>query len=374
MISVLFTRNALYRLASAALLATLVLPAHAMLGFDWGKSLDEHTPEQQKPAQQKKLRQNPRKSQKVATAAFSFLPPTAKPDDKLNTDPEGLNAATAGTPSPNVHDDPLAPVSLMAVSSQPSLSQLAQQKRSADEQLNASVSVVPAREKAQSERLMAKAEALDKVNLALLWDATVEQNPMIRFSLEKLALPVDLHAKHSSQFATRTLSALITGATLGASMFSGVNISPYQNMGIYTAGDIARNLVTGQNKVVEQTLTPSELVQLAGLVDELKVSLINSYYDYKNNLTSLAAVTLDTQKHREIFELSVLQTSNPSAALASSAAYYQALQQETRLRQAAQQGRLRIERLAGVQAADKLEWQVEPKNNVAVVLESLAKP
>ncbi|MEB3206903.1 MAG: hypothetical protein VKK59_06115 [Vampirovibrionales bacterium] len=338
----------------------LVLPAHAIWGLNWHRGFHDQ-------ASKKSTSEKPN-TQRV----FSFLPPTAKPDNKVTvTSNNGLpgsaalQSATGDGNKAQLSEDPLAPVSLASMSQQPSLSQLVQQKPPADAQLNAPLSVVSDQQKNQSDdRLIAKAEALDKENLAMLWDATVEQNPMIRFSLEKLALPVDLHAKHSSQFATRTLSALITGATLGASMFSGINVSPYQNMGIYTAGDIARNLVTGQNKVVEATLTPSELVQLAGLVDELKVSLINAYYDYKNNLSTLAAVTLDTQKHRAVFEYTTFKSSNPSAALASSAAYYQALQQETRLRQSAQQNRMRIERLAGIQAADKLQWRVDAKHAV----------
>ena len=48
--------------------------------------------------------------------------------------------------------------------------------------------------------------------------ATVEKNPVIRFSLEKIMTPTDLHAKKSSQFLSKTLGVMVSGAAMLSSM------------------------------------------------------------------------------------------------------------------------------------------------------------
>ncbi|MEB3245608.1 MAG: hypothetical protein VKJ06_06460 [Vampirovibrionales bacterium] len=335
---------------SVSVLALQPLSASALWGFGKAKSAPEDKYEHSTPLT-RPCKAKPQQS-------LQFLPPSANPEDKLPvTASASPKASPLGAEGPaETPEDLLAPVALTAVEAAPSLEQIATQKRQREQLLNAAVSVVKPQEPSQAEALLAKAEALDKKNLESLWTASVELNPMIRFSLEKLALPVDLHEKHSSQFASKTLGALITGAALGASMFAGAGAGSYQNMGLMAGSDIARNLVTGRNKAVEQVLSPSELVQLAGLVDDLKVSLINAYYDYKNTLAALGPISDETTRQHDVYELSTLQTTNPSAALASSAAYYQSLQQETLARQKAQRYRMRLERLAGVEAVGQIQW------------------
>ena len=64
------------------------------------------------------------------------------------------------------------------------------------------------------EVVMQLQQKADEADLDKLWAATVQKNPVIRFSLEKIAMPADLQDSHSSQFLKKGLSAMITGATI----------------------------------------------------------------------------------------------------------------------------------------------------------------
>ena len=61
----------------------------------------------------------------------------------------------------------------------------------------------------------------DLEDIENLWNATVNNNPMISFCLKKLAIPAEQRRIHSSMFA-KSMSAIISGAALLPS-FLGMN-------------------------------------------------------------------------------------------------------------------------------------------------------
>jgi hypothetical protein len=79
---------------------------------------------------------------------------------------------------------------------------------------------------------------------------------------------------------------LISGATLAAVAVPGGGA--YRNMGAMAGGDALRNVLIDKSaKPSGLTLSSAELIQLAGLVDDLKGSLIQTYHDYRNILGTL---------------------------------------------------------------------------------------
>ena len=203
---------------------------------------------------------------------------------------------------------------------------------------------------------------VDEADLNRLWEATVERNPVIRFSLEKLATPADLGPKQSSIFMRKTLSTLISGAMMAGSYLAPTGGS-YGQMGMMGAGNALQNMVEGRTQPTPNALSPTEQIQLAGLVDELKVKLIHGYQEYRTTLQSLADSHATTMKNNNMYS-QALTSKNDLAIMAAGTAYYQALNTETALRQKAKLARLQLERLAGPVAVDDLQLAVDisPEN------------
>jgi hypothetical protein len=276
-----------------------------------------------------------------------FLPPVATINTKLETNPEALKTS----------DGEVEEVAFQAVDTQAVIRLKPKVERLAG-------SVVG---KAQSEHLQTMLELqkkVDEADLEYLWQATVEKNPVIRFSLEKLATPADLESKQSSKFLSKTLSTLISGASLASTMLPipGGN-SAYQNMGTMAAGQALQNMLVGRTRPTVGSLSATEQIQLAGLIDELKAKLIRSYQDYKNTLENLARCHEITVKNNALYS-KALASKNDMAMMATGVAYYQALLNETALRQKAKLHRLELERLAGPEAVSRLELAVHIDNSI----------
>jgi len=205
---------------------------------------------------------------------------------------------------------------------------------------------------AQVQALQDIQKKVDEADLESLWRATVEKNPVIRFSLEKLATPPDLQKKQSSKFLSKTLSLMISGATMGATMLPGA--SAYRNMGAMGVGQALQNISNGTNKPAPNTLSATEQIQLAGLIDELKGKLIQNYQDYKNTLQALAEAREITIRNNNIYS-KALAAKNDLGIMAAGSAYYQALIHETALKEKAKLYRLKLERIAGMDAVSHLE-------------------
>jgi hypothetical protein len=196
----------------------------------------------------------------------------------------------------------------------------------------------------------------DEADLALLWESTVENSPVIRFSLEKIATPTELRFKKSSVFLRKSLGMMISGASLGASLIPGG--SSYRTMGIMAGGDAMRNLTQGRMIDLSHALTPTEQIQLAGMVDDIQGRLIHTYHDYKNTLQALSNAHHLAIKNSNLFSKAKASGSDV-AVMAAGTAYYKALLNETGLRQKAIIYRLQLERLAGKETVDKLQLSVD---------------
>lgn len=182
-----------------------------------------------------------------------------------------------------------------------------------------------------------------------LWKGTVANNQVIGFALKKLATPESQRRIHSSLMA-KTLSAIISGASM-APMLLGQNYMI--QTGTYSAGKIAQNLLNRKNIPKEIPLTDTELIELAGLIENLQDKIINAYYNYKNNLALL----------KDIRERELLYSKNYAKAMEDedfleivvSSSFYQDMQlEEEKYAQLCKKYHLELQRLAGKKIVDNL--------------------
>ncbi len=198
--------------------------------------------------------------------------------------------------------------------------------------------------------LIDKQKEHDIKDLELLWKATIENNQVIEFALKKLATPESQRRIHSSLMA-KTLSAVISGASFIPSLM-GTNYGV--QTAAFSAGRLAQGLLNKKNLPTETPLTDTELIELAGMVESLQDSLINSYYNYKNALSLLkdtrSKMLLYSKNYsnaldgRDLLEISI-----------SSSLYDSMRLQEFNLEQSAKKYHIQLQRLAGKKAVDALE-------------------
>ena len=190
----------------------------------------------------------------------------------------------------------------------------------------------------------------DIKDLEILWKATIENNQVIEFALKKLATPESQRRIHSSLMA-KTLSAVVMGASFVPSLMG-------SNYGVQTAafsaGRLAQGLLNKKNVPKETPLTDTELIELAGMVEDLQDALISSYYNYKNTLSLLkdtrSKMLLYSKNYsnaldgKDILEISI-----------SSSLYDSMKLREFTLEQSAKKYHIQLQRLAGKKAVDSLE-------------------
>ena len=199
----------------------------------------------------------------------------------------------------------------------------------------------------------------DLKDLELLWKGTVENNQVIEFALKKLVTPESQRRIHSSLMA-KTLSAIISGASFVPSLMG-------SNYGIQTAafsaGRLAQGLLNRKTLPTETPLTDTELIELAGMVEDLQDALISSYYNYKNTLSLLkdtrSKMLLYSKNYsnaldgKDILEISI-----------SSSLYDSMKIREFTLEQSAKKYHIQLQRLAGKKAVDSLELYQYDFNNM----------
>ena len=190
----------------------------------------------------------------------------------------------------------------------------------------------------------------DVKDLELLWKGTVENNQVIEFALKKLATPESQRRIHSSLMA-KTLSAIISGASFVPSLM-GTNYGV--QTAAFSAGRLAQGLLNRNNIPKETPLTDTELIELAGMVEDLQDALISSYYNYKNTLSLLkdtrSKMLLYSKNYsnaldgKDILEISISLSLYDSMRL-----------REFTLEQNAKKYHIQLQRLAGKKAVDSLE-------------------
>ena len=191
--------------------------------------------------------------------------------------------------------------------------------------------------------------------MEIIWTATVSNNPIIKFTLEKLAIPEEQRRIHSSLMA-KSLSAIISGASILPS-FLGMNYAVQSAS--YATARLANNLINKKNNniLMNSPLTDTEAIELAGLIEDLQDEIVIAYYCYKNSLIRL----------KNLREQMLLKNKNYSDALkkgdnleitVNSAAWQEKLMEEYELKQEAKRYYLMLQRLAGKEAIDELNLVV----------------
>ena len=210
-------------------------------------------------------------------------------------------------------------------------------------------------EQEQAQIIINKQQEKDVEDLEIIWTATVSNNPIIKFTLEKLAIPEEQRRIHSSLMA-KSLSAIISGASILPS-FLGMNYAVQSAS--YATARLANNLINKKNNniLMNSPLTDTEAIELAGLIEDLQDEIVIAYYCYKNSLIRL----------KNLREQMLLKNKNYSNALkkgdnleitVNSAAWQEKLMEEYELKQEAKRYYLMLQRLAGKEAIDELNLVV----------------
>lgn len=190
----------------------------------------------------------------------------------------------------------------------------------------------------------------DLKDIENLWRGTVENNQVIEFALKKLATPESQRRIHSSLMA-KTLSAIVSGASFVPSL---MGANPAIQTSAFSAGRLAQGLLNKKNVPQETPLTDTELIELAGMVEDLQDTLISSYYNYKNTLTQLKTTRAKLLLYSRNYNNALY--SNDVMEIAISTNLYDSMRmQEFELEQSAKKYHIQLQRLAGKKTVDALE-------------------
>jgi len=190
----------------------------------------------------------------------------------------------------------------------------------------------------------------DLKDLERLWQGTVENNQVIEFALKKLATPESQRRIHSSLMA-KTLSAIVSGASFVPSL---MGANPAIQTSAFSAGRLAQGLLNKKNVPQETPLTDTELIELAGMVEDLQDTLISSYYNYKNTLTQLKATRSKMLLYSRNYNNALY--SNDIMEVSISTNLYDSMRlREYELEQSAKKYHIQLQRLAGKKAVDSLD-------------------
>ncbi len=191
----------------------------------------------------------------------------------------------------------------------------------------------------------------DLEDIENLWNATVSNNPMIAFCLKKLSIPAEQRRVHSSLLA-KSMSAIISGAALLPS-FLGMNYGIQS--GTYAAGRLANSLINKKNneKLQNPSITDTEAIELASLVEDLQDEIIVDYFKYKGALTKLKKCREQLLLHNKNYSDALNENDSLNIAIASSQ-WENELVEEYRLKQEVKKYQLALIRLAGKKTVDEL--------------------
>ncbi len=191
----------------------------------------------------------------------------------------------------------------------------------------------------------------DLEDIENLWNATVSNNPMIGFCLKKLAIPAEQRRIHSSMLA-KSMSAIISGAALLPS-FLGMNYGIQS--GAYAAGRLATNLINKENneKLRNPSITDTEAIELASLIEDLQDEIIVDYFKYKGALTKLKKCREQLLLHNKNYSQALENNNSLDIAIASSQ-WEEELIEEYKLKQEVKKYQLALTRLAGKKTVEDL--------------------
>lgn len=205
-------------------------------------------------------------------------------------------------------------------------------------------------------------------DIELLWRATIDNNTLIQFTMNKLNTPESQRRLHSSLMA-KGLSSLIYGASF-IPMFTGGNTM--LQSASFSAGRLANNFINKDNAQEQAPISDTELIQLAGTIEELQEKIISSYYQYKGALNKLK----DTRSRIILYNknyANALKNNSVTELIVSSSLYEDMQLQEYKQEQDAKKYYMALERLAGKKAVDSLILSQYALKNQLINTETLIK-
>lgn len=191
----------------------------------------------------------------------------------------------------------------------------------------------------------------DLADIENLWNATVNNNQMISFCLKKLAIPAEQRRVHSSLLA-KSMSAIVSGAAILPS-FLGMNYGVQS--GAYMAGKLANTLINKENsqKLQNPSITDTEAIELASLVESLQDEIIVDYFKYKGALTKLKKCREQLLLHNKNYSEALKEEDSLNITITSNL-WEEELIEEYRLKQEVKKYQLALIRLAGKETVNNL--------------------
>ena len=189
----------------------------------------------------------------------------------------------------------------------------------------------------------------DLEDIENLWKGTVDNNQVIGFALKKLATPESQRRIHAS-LMSKTLSALVAGASFAPSLMGADYLV---QTSAFAAGRLAQNLINKKNIPTEIPLTDTELIELAGLIENLQDKIINAYYNYKGALVQLKETRTKLLLYNKNYSNAIINDDLLEITISSSL-YDNMAMEEFYYVQLAKKYHLELQRLAGKKVVDGL--------------------
>ena len=206
--------------------------------------------------------------------------------------------------------------------------------------------------KEEAQILVNKQQQTDVEDIENLWNATVDKNPIIKFSLKKLSIPEEQRRIHSS-FMAKSLSALISGASMLPS-FMGANYGVQSAS--YAGARLANNFLNKTNidKLKNSPLTDTEVIALATLIEELQDDIVVAYYGYKGSLIKLKEIRSQLLLANHNYS-TALKTNDALEITVASALWDEGKIQELEAVNEVKKHQIILQRLAGKETVDNLK-------------------
>lgn len=189
----------------------------------------------------------------------------------------------------------------------------------------------------------------DLEDIENLWKGTVDNNQVIGFALKKLASPESQRRIHAS-LMSKTLSALVAGASFAPSLIGADYLT---QTSAFAAGRLAQNLINKKNIPTEIPLTDTELIELAGLIENLQDKIINAYYNYKGALNQLKEIRTRLLLYNKNYA-NAIENQDLLEITISSSLYDNMAMEEFYYMQSAKKYHLELQRLAGKKVVEEL--------------------
>lgn len=220
--------------------------------------------------------------------------------------------------------------------------------------------------KEQFSELVTMQQESEIQDIEMLWQATVDANKLIKFTMQKLNTPEGQRRLHSS-IAAKSLSAIVYGASFLPAL-AGTDASV--QTASFATGKLLNNFLNKNSIPQREMLSDTELIELAGTIEGLQDTIISAYYGYKGALNKLK----DTRSRIILYNKNYSQAIKSGDSLElviSSALYEDMLLNEYYEEQEAKKYYLELERLAGAKTVEKLNLTQFAFKNTIINPESM---